>query len=41
MTPLGLVEAWCKILVAFIMWDKRPMEGEYSKPCVRLAIKNG
>ena len=29
MTPFALIEAWCRIIVAFMMWDKRPMESEW------------
>ena len=29
MTPFAAIEGWCKIMVAFIMWDKRPMEAEW------------
>ena len=29
MTPIAFLEAWCKIMVAFIMWDKKPIEAEW------------
>ena len=29
LTPIALLEVWCKVIVAFMMWDKRPMTGEW------------
>jgi hypothetical protein len=27
--PFAAIEMWCRIIVALIMWDKRPMQGEF------------
>ena len=29
MTLFAAIEGWCKVVVALIMWDKRPMESEW------------
>ena len=29
LTPIASIEASCRIIVAFIMWDKRPMKAEF------------
>ena len=27
-TPFAIIEQWCKVLTALLIWDKRPLESE-------------
>lgn len=29
MIPFAAIEGWCKITVALVMWDRRPLESEW------------